>query len=123
MMNGSAPHAVAGTSPTSSTGHALRRCWTQSAFCSNGGDALADQERVLPLGAVITVCGWLTTTRACRSISVLRQRRLDLQTGIALGERWSLSLGLMNALDRNYRSTAPASMPREGTFTWAAWKF
>jgi iron complex outermembrane receptor protein/hemoglobin/transferrin/lactoferrin receptor protein len=79
--------------------------WVASGvFTPTGETLLAIQNRVLPLGA--TVNGVRIVDDNSRAPLYLRTAgwmTADIMAGVPLGERWSISGGVQNVLDRSYR--------------------
>lgn len=73
-------------------------------FLPTGETLLAIQNRVLPLGAMVNGVRIVDdNSRAPLYLKTAGWITLDFTVGLPLGERWSLSGGVQNLLDRNYR--------------------
>lgn len=73
-------------------------------FTPTGETLLQIQNRVLPLGATVNGVTVLNdSTRVPLYLSTAGWFTVDVQGGLPLTERWNLTFGVQNLLDRNYR--------------------
>ncbi|MBL8230538.1 MAG: TonB-dependent receptor [Bryobacterales bacterium] len=73
-------------------------------FTPTGETLLAIQNRVMPVGATLNGVRIVDdNSRAPLYLNTAGWMTVDVTVGVPLGERWSVSGGVQNLLDRNYR--------------------